>query len=139
MGLFVFAEKPVLIDSAGFKDLADMIFQLGIVAHTRQFWQRTAKVSGPEVEQLCCRGRKVANNQIAIEKDRRNLCGIKEVAQVGIGVIKLLNLAVQLCVDGVQLFVEGLHLLLRGFKFLIGGLRLFVDRDQFFIRRFQLF
>ena len=84
------------------------------------------------------RRREAADQQVAVEEDRGDLGAVEQVAQIVVGLVELLDLALQLVVDRLQLLVDRLRLLARGFQFLVGRLQLLVDRDQLLVRRFQL-
>ena len=62
---------------------------------------------------------------------------VEEIGHVVRGRLHLLDLVVELVVDGAQLLVEGLQLLLGGLQLLVGGLEFLVHRHDFFVRRLE--
>ena len=139
MGIVLLTVKPMFVDRAGLEHFADMVAQFRIIAHAGQFRQRAAQIARTQTEEFCRIRSEIADHQILIQENCCNLGRVEQIAQIRIGVIQFLDLAVEFGVDRVQLLVQRLHLLLGGFQLLIGGLRLFVYRDQFLIRGFQLF
>jgi hypothetical protein len=72
-----------------------------------------------------------------VEKYRRNLRAVEQVAKVAVGLVQLIDFLGQTNIDGMQLLVERLQLLFGRLEFLIGGLHLFVDGMQFLVRAAQ--
>ena len=95
--------------------------------------QRATPVTGNEIEDLRDGRRKVANLEIFVEKDRRNLGALEQIIEIAVGAVQFLDLAAELVVHGLQFFVHRLQFLFRGLELFIGRLQLLIDREQLFI------
>jgi hypothetical protein len=73
--------------------------------------ERPPAIGRDQVEDRRCGRREAADDEIAVEEDRRDQGALEQVAQVGVGVVELVDLAVELGVDRMQLLVDRLQLL----------------------------
>ncbi len=133
MGLAVAAHDPALAALAAAEHRFDLVPQVEIGNLADDVGQRPAAVAIHEVEDVLDRRREAADHQPLVEKDDRDLGALEQVAQIVVGAVELLDVALQLVVDGVQLLVDGLQLLARSLQLLIGRLHLLVDRDEFLV------
>ena len=76
--------------------------------------------------------------QLAVEEDRRDLGRRDQVLQVVVDLAGLVDLDLQLVVDGGQLLVHRLELFLAGLELFGRGAQLLVDGLQFLVGRLQL-
>jgi len=65
---------------------------------------------------------KAADHKVAVEKDRCDLGALKQVVEIGVGPIELVDLHAELVVDCLQFLIDRLQFFFRRFKFLVGRL-----------------
>src|SRR6266700_5011374 len=117
----------------------DVLAKAFEVETARQIRDRTAAITGKDVENPCHSRRETTNRQRAVQEYGGYIRALEQVLQVAIGPIQRFDLVAELGVDRVQFLVDGLKLLLGGLELLIGRLHLLVDGDQFLIGRLQFF
>ena len=78
------------------------------------------------------------NDEFAVEQNRGDLDALEQIAQIGVGAVELVDLAVEFGVDRVQLFVNRLQLLLGRSQLLVGILEFLIDRNHFLVRSLEL-
>src|SRR5207302_3688912 len=97
------------LDHLAAEHRADVVLEIRVGEPTDEVGQRSAVVAGNEVEQLGDRRREAADHEISVEKNSRDLGTFKEVVQIAVGAIKLLDLVGELTVYGLQFFVDRLQ------------------------------
>jgi hypothetical protein len=115
-----------------------VVGELRIVEPAREVADRPADVGGDQVEELDRRRSEERDPQRPVEKERRDRARRHQVLQVGVGSAQLVDLALQLLVDGGQLLVDRLQLLAAGLELLGRRAQLLVHRLQLFVARLQL-
>ena len=98
-----------------------------------------AEVGREEIENLLRARGETLDAQLAIEKDGPDIGRSHQVIEVGIGPAQLLDVALQLVVDGRELFVDRLQFFLARLQFLGRGTHLLVHRLELFVRGLELF
>ena len=100
--------------------------------------ERPSPVGRDQIEDRGNRRGETANDELAVEQNRGDLGALEQVAQIGVGAVELVDLAVEFGVDRMQLFIDRLQLLLGGLQLLVGGLQLLIDRNHFLVRGLEL-
>src|SRR5438105_5579665 len=72
-----------------------------------------------------------------VQENSGNLGAFEDVLQIAVGVVELLELALQFVVERLQFFFGSLQFLIRGLQLFIHGEELFVGRLELFIGSFQ--
>ena len=98
-----------------------------------------ADVGRDEVEDLGHRGRELADREILIEEQRVDLRAQQEVVHVVGQLGQLVDLLLELGVDGVQLLVDRVQLLVDRVQLLVAGEQFFVGRLQLLVADLELF
>ena len=112
--------------------------ELRVVEPVGEVAERPADVGVDQVEQLDRRRREERDAQLAVEEHGGDRRRGHQVLQVAVGVAQLVDLALELLVDGGQLLVDRLQLLAAGLELLGGRAQLLVHRLQLFVARLQL-
>ena len=108
-------------------DALDVVLQFRIIEPDREVSQRTAFVGRNNIEEARDRGRKAADHEITVEKNRRDVGAREEVREVAVRAVEILHLGQQFLIDGLQLLVQRLQFLFCGFELFIARLKLFVE------------
>ena len=77
---------------AATRHLPHVILQVGVVEPADDIGQRSTAVAGNEIEQFGNRRRKAANDEILVEKNRRDLGTLKQIVEIAISVTFFVNL-----------------------------------------------
>ena len=93
-------------------DRPDIILQLGIIDAADNIGEGSSTITRNEIEQPRDCRREASHHEIAVEKNGGYLGTLKQVVEITIGAIQLVNLAAQLVIDGLQYFVDRLQFLL---------------------------
>ena len=115
--------------------VARLVHHRRVLQSVGEVGERAADIEARDVEQLGDRRREHLDAQVRIEEQRADIGRGGEVLEVAVRGGQVLQLALQLGVDGVQLLVDRLELLAAGLQllgggavFLVGGLQLLVGR-----------
>ena len=107
----------------------------------REVANRPPPVGGQDVDHFTYPGCKSLDAQPAVEEEGADLGGPQQVFQFLVCFGDLLQLVLQIVVDGLQFLVERLQLFFTGFQllrgrpvFLVDGLQLLVGRFHFLVR-----
>src|SRR5215470_14260784 len=96
------ADVPLERSARG-EDLLDVLGKLGVVELVSDIGERASAVARNQAEDARHRRGEAADDELAIEKDGRNVGALVQVLKVGIGAVELVDLDRQLVVDGLQL------------------------------------
>jgi hypothetical protein len=100
-------------------DRGDVLGQPAVVQFAVDIGDRPAGITLTQAEQLGGRGREVPDPELVVEKHHGQADVLEQVLEVVVGPGQVVDMAVQLQIDGLKLFVDRLQLLLRGLKLLL--------------------
>ena len=112
--------------------------ELRVVEAVGEVADRPADVGVDQVEELDRRRREERDAQAPVEEDGGDRRRRHQVLQVAVGAAELVDLDLELLVDGGQLLVDRLQLLAAGLELLGRRAQLLVHRLQLFVARLQL-
>jgi len=98
-----------------------------------------AHIAQDQVDELAGGGGKAQDAPLVIHKNSGDAAARQQVVHIVIGPGKIVDLGLQLSVDGAQFLVDRLQFFLGSFQFLVGGLQFFVHGLHFLVGGFQLF
>ena len=104
-----------------FQDRANITPQVAGLEMTYDVGERPAPVGRDQIEDCGDRRSETADDQVAVEQNRSDLSALEQVAQIRVGAVEFVDLAVEFGINRVQLFVDRLQLLLGGLQLLVGG------------------
>ena len=92
--------------------LAQVVVQLRVDDAADDITERSSAVAGNQIEQLGYRRRERSDREISVEKNRRDLCTLKQIGKIAVGLVELLDFDTELVIDGLQFLVDRLQLFL---------------------------
>src|SRR3981189_2310181 len=91
-----------------FQDRANITPQVAGLEMTYDVGERPAPVGRDQIEDCGDRRSETADDQVAVEQNRSDLSALEQVAQIRVGAVEFVDLAVEFGINRVQLFVHRL-------------------------------
>jgi hypothetical protein len=113
---------------------ADIALEVRVTEQSDDFCDRAADVALPQRENVGDSGREALDQELVIEKNRRDFCAVEQVDQVAVQRGQQFILRTHLRIDRMKLFVDRLDLLLGGLQFFVRRLQFLIDRLVFLVR-----
>src|SRR5215469_11639218 len=109
---------------------SQVVLQFRIDKAARYVPQRSSSVARYQVEQPGDSRREIANYEIAVEENSRDIGALKQIGEIAVCAIELVDFAGKLMVDGLKLFVNRKQFLVGGAELLVCGFELLDRRLQ---------
>ncbi len=116
-----------------FEGFGGVLGQQRVVQPMGDVEQRAAGIVADHVEDVPGTRGEPLDAHLAVDEDRGDVGGGDQVLQVVVDLAGLVDLALELVVDGGELFVDRLQLFLAGFQLLGGRAQFLVDRLQLLV------